>query len=237
MSNDDSPSVADVYDEIAESYASDYWDENLHQSELEFPATTGLLESVDLAGRRLLDAGCGSGVYTDWLLDHGAEVVATDVSEAMLEQTEALVGDDAEIHQADLREPLTFAEDGAFGGVVCAQVLDHVADIEDPLDEFARVLSPDGFLVLSVRHPLRNAIEYDDWRYFGTERRVEDWGVDMPHYPRPLAAIVNPLLTAGFQLETIEEPSPTQTFRERDPEEYERLTHRPQFLCLLARRL
>lgn len=236
MTEDDSPAVADVYDDIAESYAANYWEENLHQAELEFPATTRLLEGVDLDDQRVLDAGCGSGVYTEWLLDCGADVVAIDVSEAMLEQTEALVGDDAELHHADLREPLEFAEGDSFDGVVCAEVLDHVEDLDTPFDEFARVLAQGGFLVLSVRHPLRNAIEYEDWSYFRTERLIEDWGVDTPHYPRPLAGILNSLLAAGFRLETVDEPTPTEAFRERDPAEYERLTHRPQFLCLRARR-
>jgi SAM-dependent methyltransferase len=235
MTDEEPPSIEDVYDRIAESYAATYWQENLHQSELEFPATTGLLKAVDLADRRVLDAGCGSGVYTDWLLDRGADVVATDVSEAMLEETEALVGDDAELHQADLRDPLSFAEDDSFDGVVCAQVLDHVEDLSVPIGEFARVLRPGGFIVLSVRHPVRNALAYETWPYFETERQIEDWGVDTPHYPRPMAGILNTLLEAGFRLESVTEPTPTDRFHERDPEEAERLTHRPQFLCLRAR--
>lgn len=235
MTHDEPPSIEDVYDRIAESYAASYWETNLHQAELEFPATTTLLEAVELSGQRVLDAGCGSGVYTEWLLERDADVVATDVSEAMIRETESLVGDDAVLHQADLREPLSFAESASFDGVVCAQVLDHIEDLSVPIGEFARILRPGGYLVLSVRHPVRNALEYDGWSYFETERQIEDWGVDTPHYPRPLAGILNTLLEAGFRFERVTEPTPSERFRERDPEEAERLTRRPQFLCLRAR--
>ena len=49
----------------------------------ERPATIELLGSV--YGKRVLEVGCGSGPLTEWLVDHGAAVVACDVSATMLE--------------------------------------------------------------------------------------------------------------------------------------------------------
>lgn len=45
-------------------------------------------------------------MYTEWLLDRGAEVVGVDASEAMLAHARERVGDRATFHQADLGKPL-----------------------------------------------------------------------------------------------------------------------------------
>lgn len=47
----------------------------------ERPGTIDLLPDVN--GLRVLDAGCGSGVLTEWLLDHGADVTSIDLSPVM----------------------------------------------------------------------------------------------------------------------------------------------------------
>lgn len=225
--------VEEVYDRIAHSYAEGYWSDNPHQADLEFPATTDLVP--DVGGQRILDAGCGSGVYTGWLLDRGASVVGVDLSDGMLEEARAQVGSRATLLRADLSAALPFG-DAAFDGVVCAQVLDHLPSLKAPFREFARVLETGGFLVVSVRHPLRNASDYEAWTYYEIERQVEDWGIDTPHYARPLQAILNQLVAAGFRLEEVREPEPTEAFAEKAPEEYELLSRRPQFLCLCARK-
>ena len=46
------------------------------------PATIALLG--DVYGKQVLEVGCGSGPVTESLVDHGATVVACDVSAAML---------------------------------------------------------------------------------------------------------------------------------------------------------
>jgi 2-polyprenyl-3-methyl-5-hydroxy-6-metoxy-1,4-benzoquinol methylase len=46
-------------------------------------ATLSLLPDVN--SRRVLDAGCGPGFYSEWLIEHGAEVVAVDAGLKMIE--------------------------------------------------------------------------------------------------------------------------------------------------------
>jgi len=126
MDPEDVAAVADVYDEIAESYAAEYWTENPFQAQFEFPATTDLVPDGD--GKRILDAGCGTGVYTNWLVERGADIVAVDVSEEMFAETADRVGDGVELRQTDLTTPLEFADDEAFDGVVSGSVIDHIED-------------------------------------------------------------------------------------------------------------
>jgi len=234
MSDGDVPDVTEGYDEIAQSYADGYWEENPYQTAFEFPATTALVP--DVSGERVLDAGCGSGVYSQWLLERGAEVVGVDASSAMLTEARDRVGDGAEFHRSDLATPLDFATDDEFDGVVSGSVFDHVEDWHHLFAELARVVSPGGFLVFSMRHPLTDHLEYDDWNYFEVDERVADWGVEIPHYPRPLSGVVNPLLEAGFRLDELVEPRPTERFRATEPEAYDRLQKRPYWLCVRASR-
>ena len=58
------------------------------------PATLRLIG--DVAGRRVLDAACGPGIYLEELLDRGADVVGCDGSAAMVELARARVGGRAE---------------------------------------------------------------------------------------------------------------------------------------------
>ncbi|HXG68164.1 MAG TPA: class I SAM-dependent methyltransferase, partial [Blastocatellia bacterium] len=60
--------------------------------------------------------------------------------------------------------------------------------------------------------------------------------VHMPSFRRSLGATLNPLLEAGFRLERILEPKPTEEFKEADPEDYEELSRQPCFLCIRARK-
>ena len=58
----------------------------------------------------------------------------------------------------------------------------------------------------------------------------------MPSFRRPLNELLNPLLEAGFQIEKIIEPLPTDEFKQADPKHYEELSRFPAFLCLKAKK-
>lgn len=227
---DDDPIARDAYDELADEYAAEV-EESPYNADLEFPATTDLIP--DVAGKRVLDAGCGTGAYTGWLLDRGADVVGVDASEAMLAHARERVGDRADLRRADLAEPLDVADD-AFDGIVSALALGYVRDWEATFAEFARVLAPGGFLVFSVKHPFDEFPLAPDEDYFAVERRTKEWAVDVPYYRRPLSAVIDPLLANGFRLDALVEPQPTDAFAEKWPERYEKESKRPVFLCVRA---
>ena len=107
----------------------------------------------DVAGRRILDAGCGSGPLAAALRDAGADVTGLDVSAAMVDLARQRLGEDADLHVADLGAPLPFADD-EFDDVVASLVLHYLEDWSGPLAELHRVLKPGGRLLLSVNHPV-----------------------------------------------------------------------------------
>jgi ubiquinone/menaquinone biosynthesis C-methylase UbiE len=230
--------VEAAYDTVAETYDEDV-ENNAYNAELEMPGTTSLIP--DVAGRRVLDAGCGTGIYSEWLRERGAEVVGVDASREMLARARERLGatdgerDDppVEFHRADLAEPLDFPDE-SFDGVVSALVLDYVEDWHATFAEFARVLRPGGFLVFSVGHPVEEYVDNEDVTYFDRERVTKQWDVEIPYYRRPLADVLEPLLAAGLRLDGIVEPEPTDRFRELRPEAYEKESRQPVFLCLRA---
>ncbi|MEX2644690.1 MAG: methyltransferase domain-containing protein [Gaiellaceae bacterium] len=93
--------------------------------------------------RRILEVGCGEGELAERMQrELGAEIVALDQSERMVELTRAR-GVDARL--GDVQE-LPF-EDDEFDAAVAAWMLFHVRDIDGALAELARVVGPGGRLV------------------------------------------------------------------------------------------
>ncbi|WP_396611652.1 class I SAM-dependent methyltransferase [Haloferax sp. S1W] len=235
MPPEESPTVDDAYDALAETYETQ--EEDPYCADLEFPAMTELIP--DVAGKRVLDAGCGHGRYAEWLSEQGADVVAVDKNAAMLEQARRQLGDRVEIHRADITQPFEFADDNEFDGVVSGLSLHYVEDWRQPFAEFARVLRPGGFLVFSAHHPVDEYIAFEAENYFEVEQERMTWSADgedvaVPFYRRPLSEAINPLLETGFQLDELVEPKPRETFKEKKPESYEKRLKYPTFLCVRA---
>ena len=126
------PLAFDAYEALAEPFAA-LVDTKAHNAYYERPATLSLLP--DVGGKRVLDAGCGPGVYVEWLVNHAAEVLGFDVSDKMVHLAQQRVGTRAHIRRADLGRPLDFLADASFDIVLSTLVLDK---------EFHRVLRQPG---------------------------------------------------------------------------------------------
>lgn len=222
------------YEGIAGKYA-EIVDTQPWNAYYERPAVISLLPS--LMNARVLDAGCGSGWYAEYLLGRGAEVTAFDVNLEFVTLTRARVGERAHVLQADLAAPLEFAGDGEFDVVVCPLVMHYLKDWQPVFREFHRILKPHGVLVFSTHHPFMDWKLFDREDYFAVELLEDDWGVGkMRFYRRPLTAINEALDSAGFFIERLLEPQPTEDFRRVHPEGYERLTKNPWFLVVRGRK-
>jgi len=222
--------VAAAYDVIADEYATET-EASAYNAHLAVPGTTALVPTT--RDGHVLDAGCGTGQYTAWLADQGFAVTGVDASAEMLAHARDRVPDAVEVLQADLATDLPFDEE-VFDGVVSALVMDYLRDWTAVFEEFARVLGPGGFLVVCVTHPVDEFPLAEDESYFDVEARTKDWTVEIPYYRRPLTAVLNPLIAAGFRLDEVAEPEPTDRFRELRPDRYETESRHPVFLALRA---
>ena len=202
----DPPRVND-YDLLAEAYTAENED-SLINAYYARPAILAL--AGDVAGRRILDAGCGSGPLFAALRDRGAIVTGFDSSTGMLEQARRRLGDGADLQVAALGRPLPFP-DGAFDDVIASLVLHYLEDWTGPLAELRRVLRPGGRLIASVDHPLQgHPVVRPGADYFATyQYSIEPTtpgGLRLLLWHRALPAMISAFTTAGFRTAAIDEP-------------------------------
>ncbi len=115
---------------------------------------------ADLAGTRILDAGCGSGRYLKHSLDRGAsEVIGIDLSPEMLAKAGGEVGNKARLICGNL-EAIPIAS-GWAGITICALALGHVENLTQSLAELGRVTKEGGIILCSDFHPIGESL---GWR-------------------------------------------------------------------------
>jgi SAM-dependent methyltransferase len=197
------PVAPNDYDTMAEEYSAAN-EVGLLNAYYERPAT--LVLAGDVAGRRILDAGCGSGPLFAALRDRGAIVTGFDKSTGMLEIARRRLGPDADLRVADLADPLPYP-DGAFDDVIASLVLHYLEDLTGPLAELRRVLKPGGRLICSVEHPLQgHPVVRPGADYFATYQYSYEPAPWITVWHRPLPAWVSALVGAGFRITAIDEP-------------------------------
>jgi 2-polyprenyl-3-methyl-5-hydroxy-6-metoxy-1,4-benzoquinol methylase len=99
-----------------------------------------------------LDAGCGDGAHTVRLAKRGYPVVALDFSEHILSKARENVAANNLEHMVRFEHgnllKLPIADD-SFDFVLCWGVLMHIPEVETAITELARVVKPNGFLIIS----------------------------------------------------------------------------------------
>jgi SAM-dependent methyltransferase len=213
----------------------------------EWPDVEALLPP--LAGREVLDLGCGFGAFARWAAEQGAtRVDALDVSERMLARARELTPDDSPVRyrQADLDR--VELPNGSYDVAYSALVVHYLTDLDRFLAKVHGALRPGGVLVLTTEHPIYTAPTEAHWlddggrrvwpvdRYGEEGERVRDWlapGVRKQH--RTFGTLVNGLVDAGLTLRRAVDwrPGPEQV--RADPSLSEEVD-RPMFLILAAER-
>ncbi|WP_295578778.1 class I SAM-dependent methyltransferase [uncultured Oscillibacter sp.] len=107
-----------------------------------------LQEIIHAWGDRVLDLGCGTGALLAQVLseDPGRRVTGLDLSEKMLEQARARLGDRAELVRGD-SEHLPFP-DRSFDIVYCCDSFHHYPNPRTVVEEVGRVLEFGGVFLL-----------------------------------------------------------------------------------------
>lgn len=150
MSNVDTAEIAKF-----EAIAHRWWDRDsefrpLH--EINPLRVNWIDERVSLAGKRVLDVGCGGGILSEAMAQRGATVTGIDMGEAplavaRLHQLES--GVSVEYRQITA-EALAEEQPGQFDVVTCLEMLEHVPDPAAIIDACARLLKPGGHVIFST---------------------------------------------------------------------------------------
>lgn len=213
----------------------------------EIPALFSMMP--DLKGKRVLDLGCGFGEHCKRFVENGADkVVGIDISEKML-KTAKEENSDARITYINMAmEDLPQIKE-QFDVVVSSLAFHYVEDFSGVVESIYNILSENGVLIFSQENPLCTCHSggnrwtkdengkklYLNLADYGVEGERESvWFVDhVKKYHRTFSTIVNTLIDAGFSIERMLEPLPSEELLERYPEYYD-LFHKPDFLLLRA---
>jgi 2-polyprenyl-6-hydroxyphenyl methylase/3-demethylubiquinone-9 3-methyltransferase len=114
------------------------------------------LEWIDrlasLAGRRVLDVGCGGGILSESMQRIGAQVTGIDLSEKPLRvaQLHALESGTAVEYRMTSAEDLALELPGAFDVVTCMEMLEHVPDPAETVRACSALARPGGWVFIST---------------------------------------------------------------------------------------
>ncbi len=171
----------------------------------------------DVAGKRVLDLGCGAGTNAVALARAGARTIAVDESADQVAHARAAV-DTAELrvelHHASLAE-LAFLRADTIDAVISVGSLVQVADIGRVFRQIHRVLRTEHVFVLAVPHPAftQLGLGLDDGlavRHSAFD--LQPFAEDDPRagtFNRSTSAVFVELGRAGFRVDTLLEPAPT----------------------------
>ncbi len=97
--------------------------------------------------RNILDIGCGNGKFASLIgKTTNAKVTGIDVSEGAV----ALASQSIEAYRVDVGQDIYPFDDGYFDGVFCGEVIEHLFDTDHLLNEISRVMTEDGFCILTT---------------------------------------------------------------------------------------
>lgn len=209
---------------------------DIYRDHLNTPAFFESLPPV--AGLRGLDVGCGEGHNTRLLAGRGARMTAIDIAPVFIghardHEAASPLGIDYQVASA---QALPFA-DASFAFVTSFMCLMDVPDAGAALRDARRVLAPGGFLQFSIEHPCFNtphrkkvqdaagrtvAVEVGGY-FAGVQGQIDEWlfkgappelrstlrPFRIPRFMRTISAWINLVTEAGFAVEHLAEPRPS----------------------------
>jgi 2-polyprenyl-3-methyl-5-hydroxy-6-metoxy-1,4-benzoquinol methylase len=210
----------------------------------EWPALRALLPAI--AGKRVVDLGCGFGQLSRWLGDQGAtSVLGIDLSEKMLERAKAETTNAAVSYaRGNLDELVLEARSADL--VLSSMAFHYIEDFDRLATMLFDALMPGGSLVFSVEHPIYAARAEPEWvtaadgrkafaiADYGIEgSKVTNWIVDgVVKYHRTIGTMLNTLTGAGFTYGAVTEWVPSEEQLAVHPDWRETELTRPMFLLM-----
>jgi trans-aconitate methyltransferase len=210
----------------------------------EWPALRALLPEI--AGKRVVDLGCGFGQLSRWLGDAGAaSVLGIDLSEKMLARALAETSNPSVSYRRGNLDELVLPPASA-DLIVSSMALHYVEDFGRISAMLYAALAPGGQMAFSVEHPIYAARAEPEWvtaadgrqafaiaDYLVEGRRVTNWIVDgIVKYHRTIGTMLNILIGAGFAYRAVNEWKPSDEQFDAHPEWRATELTRPMFLLM-----
>ncbi|MDR2687713.1 MAG: methyltransferase domain-containing protein [Oscillospiraceae bacterium] len=184
-----------------------------------------------IAGKQILDLGCGEGRHARGLARLGAQVTAIDCAAFSIATAEKKAREEGLdiAHHVRNSNDLYGIDDSSFDIVLCTMMLMDCADLQGTVREVARVLKPSGRLFASVLHPcfsvsgkdregigrmdsgidrkvvVKNYFDPTQW-----EEPLFEGGVPVVWHHRTLQDYVKAFGACGLAVVDLNEPVPTE---------------------------
>ncbi len=209
---------------------------------LEMPATLELLGNVK--GKRLLDFGCGTGIYARLLTKRGARVSGFDISPEML----AIAKRDNPSLKLKLGSGYKIPFKEKFDVVQASLVLHHIKDWDRVFGEVSGVLKKGGIFVFSINNPVTEIAKstkikgktywllgkksYFNEKLFYMKWRMgkkEIFNARIPVYHKTYEAIIKVIIKNGFEIVDYRDGFPIKKAKKLFPERYAFFSKTPIF--------
>lgn len=142
-------SIKEAYDSWSAQYDSNV---NLTR-DLEASALQKTVSPISF--NTCLEIGCGTGKNTQWLMTKAKEIVAVDLSDAMLAKAKEKINDDkVNFIQADILQDWAFATK-KYELVSFSLVLEHIQNLEDIFKKVSAIIAPGGYVYIGELHPFK----------------------------------------------------------------------------------
>ena len=206
--------MSDFYHETRTKKYPQGW---FYNEMLEMPTTLNLLGNVK--GKKILDFGCGTGIYAKLLTKKGAKIKGFDLSPEMIKIAKK------ENPKLDLRiisgNKIPFNE--KFDIVLAALVLDYIDNWDKIFRQINKILKKNGIFVFSIGNPVAECYKkikhkgkseriftnyFKEGKVYGVWKDIKGKDLRMPTYHKRYETIIKIILKNGFEIIDYRDPFP-----------------------------
>ncbi len=227
-----------MYHQRANEYAEAIKD-NIYNALYDRPSLLSLIDSEKF--NSCLDMGCGPGAYFESLKKFCKHITAIDLSAEFIEMISAKFPE-IKSYVCNIAEGLKEERKSSFDLVISPLTIHYVEDLDRLFAEVNRVLKENGVFAFSTHHPSLDFEDSKSGNYFQREKLTQMWNTlgdetEVSFYRRSLNETMNALFQSGFVVEGFSEGKPSEKIKEISENHYQRLTTKPQFIFIKARKI
>jgi SAM-dependent methyltransferase len=240
MKSKDEKATIKIYKELGKEYHDLRLNKSFHNKMIEMPAMFKMLGNVK--GKKILDWGCGSGLYLEKLKKKGAKVKGFDISQEMVEIAKE-INPEIEIKLGSGTK-IPFKE--KFDIVFASLAIHYLKNLDKPFEEIKRVLKPKGIFIFSTGNPIAKAgksvkIKGKKYKVLGLRNYFKSDKTEMIYTskngkkvkifnyiikPKEVIRLAN---KHGYEIIDYEDTKPLPGAKKIDPKEYKLYSRFPLF--------